>query len=160
LGRAKGVMLSQKNLASNLVDMVSMLMMYPTDKFLSVLPMHHTYECTCGMLCPLYCGSSIHFARSLKTVIDDFQIVKPSILLGVPLLYDKMFKRITKTIKEDTIKSIIVPALTKVTNIFSLMGLTEVKKKIFKELHARFGGNVRIFIAGGAAPDPQVAHWT
>jgi long-chain acyl-CoA synthetase len=157
LGRAKGVMLSQRNLASNLVDMVSMLMMYPTDRFLSVLPMHHTYECTCGMLCPLYCGSSIHFARSLKTVIDDFQIVKPTILLGVPLLYDKMFKRITKTIKEDTIKSIVVPALTKVTNIFSSIGLTEIKRKIFKELHARFGGNVRIFIAGGAAPDPQVA---
>ncbi len=157
LGRAKGVMLSQRNLSSNLVDMVSMLMMYPEDRFLSVLPMHHTYECTCGMLCPLYCGSSVHYARSLKTVIDDFQIVKPSILLGVPLLYDKMFKRITKTIKEDTIKSIIVPALTKVTNIFSSLGLTEVKKKIFKELHARFGGNVRIFIAGGAAPDPLVA---
>ena len=47
LGRAKGVMLSQKNLAANLHDMLSMLMMYPEDRFLSVLPIHHTYECTC-----------------------------------------------------------------------------------------------------------------
>lgn len=157
LGRAKGVMLSQKNLASNLTDMVSMLMMYPEDKFLSVLPMHHTYECTCGMLCPLYSGSSVHFARSLKTVTDDLNKVGPSILLGVPLLYDKMFKKISKGIKDDKVKSVIVPPLKKITNALSNLGLKDVKKKIFKELHHRFGGNIRIFIAGGAAPDPEVA---
>lgn len=157
LGRAKGVMLSQKNLASNLVDMVSMLMMHPEDKFLSVLPMHHTYECTCGMLCPLYSGSSVHFARSLKTVTEDLNNVGPSILLGVPLLYDKMFKKISKGIKDDKVKSVIVPPLQKFTSLLSNVGLKNLKKKVFKELHERFGGNIRIFIAGGAAPDPEVA---
>ncbi|MFC2139989.1 AMP-dependent synthetase/ligase [Bacteroidota bacterium] len=157
LGRAKGVMLNQKNLAANLVDMVSMLMMYPEDRFLSVLPMHHTYECTCGMLCPLYTGGSIHYARSLKTIVDDIQKVKATILLGVPLLYDKMFKRITKTIADDKVKSKIVPPLVKLTNVISKVGLKDIKKKIFKEMHEKFGGHVRIFIAGGAAPDPMVA---
>jgi long-chain acyl-CoA synthetase len=108
LGRAKGVMLSQKNLASNLVDMVSMVLITDKDRFLSVLPMHHTYECTCGML-----GRYIAGLRSLcsftKTVVDDIQKVKATILLGVPLLYDKMFKRIIKGIKENKVKSIIVP---------------------------------------------------
>ena len=66
LGRAKGVMLSQKNIASNLVAMVRMFFISPEDRFLSVLPMHHTYECTCGFLCPLYMGASAHYARSLK----------------------------------------------------------------------------------------------
>jgi long-chain acyl-CoA synthetase len=157
LGRAKGVMLSQKNLAANLFDMLSMLMMYPEDKFLSVLPMHHTYECTCGMMCPLYAGSSVHYSRSLKTVVDDLQKVKATILLGVPLLYDKMFKRISKTITEDKVKSVIVPALRKITNVTEKLGLSGVKKKVFKELHKKFGGHVRLFIAGGAAPDPMVA---
>lgn len=157
LGRAKGVMLSQKNLASNLVDMVSMVLITEKDKFLSVLPMHHTYECTCGMLCPLYCGASAHYARSLKTVVDDLQKVKATILLGVPLLYDKMFKRIIKGIKEDKVKSFIVPPLVKFTNIVSLIGFKDFKKKIFHELHEKFGGSVRLFIAGGAAPDPLVA---
>ena len=92
LGRAKGVMLTQRNLAANLVDMVSMIYIGPDDKFLSVLPIHHTYECTCGMLCPLFSGASAHYARSLKTVLDDMQKVKPTILLGVPLLFDKIFK--------------------------------------------------------------------
>jgi len=157
LGRAKGVVLSQKNLSSNLVDMVSMVLITENDRFLSVLPMHHSYECTCGMLCPLYCGASAHYARSLKTVVDDIQKVKATILLGVPLLFDKMFKRIIKGIKEDKVKSKIVPPLVKVTNLFSLIGLKEIKRKIFHELHEKFGGSVRIFIAGGAAPDPLVA---
>lgn len=157
LGRAKGVMLSQRNLASNLVDMVSMILINEKDRFLSVLPMHHTYECTCGMLCPLYSGASAHYARSLKTVVDDIQKVKATILLGVPLLYDKMFRRIIKGIKENKVKSVIVPPLVKLTNLFSYVGLKDVKKKIFSELHEKFGGAVRLFIAGGAAPDPLVA---
>lgn len=157
LGRAKGVMLTQGNLTANIVAMVSMLMMYPEDRFLSVLPTHHTYECTCGMLCPLYSGSSVHYARGLKTIVDDIQKVKATILLGVPLLYDKMFKRVSKAITEDKVKSKIVPPLLKITNIAQKFGLGGLKKKIFKEMHNRFGGHVRIFIAGGAAPDPLVA---
>lgn len=157
LGRAKGVMLSQKNLSSNLMDMVSMLMMYPEDRFLSVLPMHHTYECTCGLLCPLYCGSSVHYARSLKTVVDDLQKVKATILLAVPLLYDKMFRRIYKAIKDDKVKSVIIGPLVKATNVLEKVGWKNSKKTIFHEIHEKFGGSIRVFIAGGAAPDPLVA---
>ena len=157
LGRAKGVMLSQKNLAANLMAMTSMIKIFPEDRFLSVLPIHHTYECTCGFLCPLYAGSSAHYARSLKTVVDDLQKVKATILLGVPLLYDKMFKRIYKGIQEDKIKSKIVPPLVKLTNIADAIGWKSAKKIIFSELHNKFGGSIRLFIAGGAAPDPKVA---
>ncbi|HEX2962635.1 MAG TPA: AMP-binding protein [Ignavibacteriales bacterium] len=157
LGRAKGVMLSQKNLASNLVDMVSMLFMYPEDRFLSVLPMHHTYECTCGMLCPLYCGCSVHYARSLKTVVDDVQKVKATMLLGVPLLFDKMFKKIYKTINEKKLTSVMIRPMIVATDILEKVGWKNSKKKIFAEIHKKFGGAIRIFIAGGAAPDPEVA---
>ena len=157
LGRAKGVMLSQKNLAANLMAMTSMIEIRQNDRFLSVLPMHHTYECTCGFLCPLYSGGSAHYARSLRTVVDDLQKVKATILLGVPLLYDKMFKRIYKSIKEDKIKSKIVPPLIKITNLIANIGWEGAKRKVFKELHNQFGGSIRLFIAGGAAPDPKVA---
>ncbi|MDP4193615.1 MAG: AMP-binding protein [Bacteroidota bacterium] len=157
LGRAKGVMLSQKNICSNLMDMLSMLMIYPEDKFLSVLPMHHTYECTCGMLCPLYSGASVHYARSLRTVVDDLQNVKATILLGVPLLFDKMFNKIYKGIKEKKVTSILVGPLITVSDVLEKIGWKNSKKKIFHEIHKKFGGSVRIFIAGGAAPDPLVA---
>ncbi len=157
LGRAKGVMLSQKNLATNLMDMLSMLMMYPKDRFLSVLPIHHTYECTCGMLCPLYAGSSIHYSRSLKTVAEDMKNVNATIVLGVPLLFDKMFKKVMKAINDDKKKSFLVPKLVKITNFTQKLGVKDLKKKIFKELQDKFGGSIRIFIVGGAAADPVVA---
>jgi long-chain acyl-CoA synthetase len=157
LGRAKGVMLSQKNLTSNLIAMTSMVRITSEDRFLSVLPIHHTYECTCGFLCPLFMGSSVHYARSLKTIVDDLQKVKATIFLGVPLLFDKMFKAIYKSINEDKVKSKVVPPLVKATNLIEKAGWKNLKKKIFKELHEKFGGSIRLFIAGGAAPDPKVA---
>ncbi|HCY76621.1 MAG TPA: long-chain fatty acid--CoA ligase [Ignavibacteriales bacterium] len=157
LGRAKGVMLTQKNIASNLMAMTSMINITSEDKFLSVLPIHHKYECTCGLLCPLYAGGSAHYARSLKTVVDDLQKVKATILLGVPLLYDKMFKKIYKGIQENKLKSKIVPPLVSLTNMLQSIGWKSSKKLVFSELHEKFGGHIRLFIAGGAAPDPKVA---
>ena len=157
LGRAKGVMLSQKNLASNLMSMTKMIQINKEDRFLSVLPVHHTYECTCGFLCPLFMGSSVHYARSLKTVSEDMQKAKPTIFLGVPLLYDKLFKRVMKTIHDDKIKSKVVPPLIKIGSLAEKVGWKSLPKKIFKELHDKFGGSVRLFIVGGAAPDPKVA---
>ncbi|HEY9164668.1 MAG TPA: AMP-binding protein [Candidatus Kryptonia bacterium] len=157
LGRAKGVMLSQKNIASNLMDMVSMFGIFPTDSFLSVLPIHHTYECTCGLLCPLYGGSSVHFARSLKTIVEDLQRVKPTILLAVPLLYDKMFKAIYRGIKEKKLVAPIIRPMIRATDLLQKIGWKGSKKLVFKEIHHRFGGSIRCFIAGGAAPDPVVA---
>lgn len=157
LGRSKGVMLTQKNIASNLMAMTSMIKILPEDRFLSVLPIHHKYECTCGLLCPLFAGGSAHYARSLKTVVDDLQKVNATILLGVPLLYDKMFKKIYKGIQEDKVKSKIVPPLISITNALETIGWKSSKKVIFKELHHKFGGHIRLFIAGGAAPDPKVA---
>jgi long-chain acyl-CoA synthetase len=157
LGRAKGVMLSQKNIISNLMSMTSMIEITEYDRFLSVLPIHHTYECTCGFLCPLYKGGSVFYARSLKTIPEDLQKAKATILLGVPLLYDKMFRKIDKTINDDKIKSKVVPSLLKFTNFTERFGWKSSKKLIFKELHKQFGGEIRLFIAGAAAPDPRVA---
>ncbi len=157
LGRAKGVMISQKNIVENLMSMTSMIDINERDRFLSVLPIHHTYECTCGFLCPLYRGSSVHYAQSLKTVLEDMQKAKATILLGVPLMYDKMFRKIDKTIREDKVKSKVVPPLLKLTNFTNRIGWKSSKRVIFKELHHQFGGAIRLFIAGAAAPDPKVA---
>ncbi|MCK9209341.1 MAG: AMP-binding protein [Ignavibacteriaceae bacterium] len=157
LGRAKGVMLSQSNLVANLMSMTKMLFIYPEDKFLSVLPIHHTYECTCGFLCPIFSGASVHFARSLKTVSEDIQKVHATMLLGVPLLFEKMFRAIYKAIEKDKVKSVIMKPLISITDFAEKAGWKNSKKKIFHELHQKFGGSVRLFIAGGAAPDPKVS---
>ena len=157
LGRAKGVMLSQKNLASNLMAMTKMIKILPEDRFFGVLPIHHTYQCTCGFLCPLYSGASLHFSRSLKTISEDIQKSKATILLGAPLLYNKIYAKIIKRISENKFKSKVISPLILLTNIFRTFGWNSSKKIIFKELHNKFGGSLRLLIAGGAAPDPEVS---
>jgi long-chain acyl-CoA synthetase len=72
-------------------------------------------------------------------------------------LFDKMFKRIYKGIKEKRVASIIVPPLIKLTDVAARFGWKSAKKAVFSEIHHKFGGHIRLFIAGGAAPDPMVA---
>ncbi|MBN1447853.1 MAG: AMP-binding protein, partial [Bacteroidetes bacterium] len=137
--------------------MLQMVDILKEDRFLSVLPMHHTYECTCGFLCPLVKGASAHYARSLKTVAEDMLTVRPTILLGVPLLFDKMYRRISQAIAEKKLTAAIIRPLQTITSVLESLGVSGVRRKIFHEVHARFGGAIRILIAGGAAPDVQVA---
>ena len=157
LGRAKGVMLSQANLADNLMAMTRMIRITSEDRFLGVLPIHHTYACTCGFLCPMFAGASVHFAQSLKTIVDDLQKVHATILLAVPLLYDKMFKRVYKTIQEKKLTSMIVGPLIRAGTVAERFGWKTFRRTVFKEIHEKFGGSIRLFIAGGAAQDPLVA---
>jgi len=156
MGRAKGVMLSQRNVASNLMAMLSMIELLPTDRFLSVLPIHHTYECTCGQLCPLTVGASVHYARSLKTVLEDLQRVRATILLGVPLLYDKMYKRIVAAIEEKRVASLLIKPMSGVASLGELLGAEGLRKKLFHAVHEKFGGALRILIVGAASPSPEV----
>jgi len=157
MGRAKGVMLSQRNITANLVGMLRMIELLPEDRFLSVLPLHHTYECTCGLLCPLFSSASVHFSRSLKTVVEDLQRVRATILLAVPLLYDKMYKRITASIAENRLAATLMPSLKAAAALGEAVGLDDMRRRLFRKVHDKFGGAIRIFIAGGAAPDPEVA---
>ncbi len=157
MGRAKGVMLTQRNICTNLIDMRRLIEILSEDRFLSVLPIHHTYECTCGLLCPLSAGSSIHYARSLKTIVEDLQKVRATILLGVPLLYEKMYRRICKAIAEKKLTSALVSPLKTVSGVLETIGLKDVRKIVFSEIHKKFGGAIRLFIVGGAAVDAQVA---
>jgi long-chain acyl-CoA synthetase len=157
MGSAKGVMLSQKNIISNLRAMLQMMEIQSNDRFLSILPIHHTYECTCGMLCPLYQGASVHFARSLKTVAEDMMTVRPTIVLGVPLLYEKMYKRITAAIEEKKLTAAIINPLFSIMSALEAVGVKNLRRKIFGEVHAKFGGAIRILIVGAASPDRKVA---
>lgn len=157
MGTAKGVELTHGNIAANLMAMLRMIHILPTDRFLSILPMHHTYECTCGFLCPLHAGASVHFARSLRTVADDMLSVRPTVVLGVPLLYDKMYRRIMTAINESTASRAMVPVLAGIATLLEGVGVRDLRRKFFHQMHERFGGAIRIFIVGGAAPDPMVA---
>jgi long-chain acyl-CoA synthetase len=157
LGRAKGVMLSQKNLAVNLMAMRQMVTIYPEDRFIGVLPIHHTYQCTCGFLCTLYSGASVHFARSLKTIPEDMASSKPTVLLGAPLLYNKMYNKIMKNVSVKKSTSILFNAMMNISEVTKSFGWKNSKKILFGKVHKTLGGSMRLLIAGGAAPDPKVS---
>ena len=99
-GRAKGVCLSQRNICSNILSTYGIVKVKRSDLFFSVLPMHHTYECSLGFLLPLYSGASICFCEGLRYISDNMAEYHPSMILCVPLLLEKMYQKIIKNMQK------------------------------------------------------------
>nr|WP_094551342.1 AMP-binding protein [Petroclostridium xylanilyticum] len=154
-GLAKGVMLSHKNICANLMAMCSMLYIDEKDIFLSVLPLHHTYECTCGFLCPIYRGSTIAYSEGLRHIAKNMKEAKATMMLGVPLLFESMHKKVWQQVEKSGMASKLRTAI-KINNFLKTFGM-DFSKKLFKKIHDSLGGHIRIFISGGAGIDPMVA---
>ena len=155
-GVSKGVMLSHHNICFNLSEMCQMLYIGPKDTFLSVLPLHHAYECTCGFLCQVYRGSTVAFSEGLRYITRNMQEVHPTIINCVPLLVETMYSKIQSSIRKNGLEK-KVAAMVKLTNaIPGTKARMAAKKKIFKAVHQNFGGKLRLLISGGAAVDPKV----
>ncbi len=150
---SKAVMLSHKNICANLMDITSVLRIYDTDRFLSFLPLHHTFECTTGFLYPLSRGSSIAFCEGIRHIADNLKEYKASVMVSVPILFEGMYKKVMKTIeKKGKLKT--VQKGIKISQFLLKLGI-DIRKKLFKEIHDTLGGNIRVFVAGGAALDPE-----
>ena len=150
---SKAVMLSHKNICANLMDITSVLRIYDTDRFLSFLPLHHTFECTTGFLYPLSRGSSIVFCEGIRHIADNLKEYKASVMVSVPILFEAMYKKVMKTIeKKGKLKT--VQKGIKISQFLLKFGI-DIRKKLFKEIHDTLGGNIRVFVAGGAALDPE-----
>lgn len=154
--KSKAVMLSHRNLCANLMAMSSMTYIDKSDIFLSVLPLHHTYENTCGFLCPLYRGAAIAYCEGLRHIAKNMQEAKATIMLGVPLIFEAMYRRLWDQIsKKPEIERKLRLAL-KLSNFADKLGI-DLKRKLFAQIHNNFGGKIRLFISGAAGIDPLVA---
>ena len=153
-GVSKGVMLSHRNLCTDILIAQTYLEVCPEDVFFSVLPIHHTYECTCTMLEGMFMGASMAFCRGLKYITKDMQAVRPTFLLAVPLIYEKFYSTIQKTLKKQK-RDTLVNGLFALNRLTSKLGLN-VAKPIAAKIMAQFGGRIDMFIAGGAKVDPKV----
>lgn len=153
-GIAKGVMLSHGNIVEDLMASPTLLRVVPEDVFFSVLPIHHTYECTCGFLMPLYRGASVAYCEGLKYIVKNLSEARPTIFLGVPLIFESLYKKIwqnaKKSGKADTLKKVI--AINKWTKKIGI----DLAPVFFKQIQALFGGRMKVLICGGAAIDPDV----
>ena len=150
---SKAVALSHKNICANLMDITSVIKLVEDDRMLSFLPLHHTFECTVGFLYPISKGCSIAFCEGIRHIADNIKEYQVTAMISVPILFETMYKRVMKTIEKkgklETVKKGI-----KISN-FLLKFKIDIRKKLFKEVHDNLGGKVRLFVAGGAALDPE-----
>ena len=150
---SKAVMLSHKNICSNLKDITSVIKITEYDRFLSFLPLHHTFECTVGFLYPISRGGVIAFCEGIRHIADNIKEFQITAMISVPILFENMYKKVMKGIEKkgklETVKKGI-----KISQFLLKFGI-DIRKKLFKEIHDNLGGKARLFVAGGAALDPE-----
>jgi len=153
-GVSKGVMLSHRNIAVDLMVSPTVLKVNDWDIFFSILPLHHTYECTCGFLMPMYKGAAIAYCEGLKYITKNLEEVKPTMFLGVPVLFETLYKKIWKNVqnqgKEKMLRNVI-----KINRKTKKIGI-DLGNIFFKDIRNVFGGRMRMMICGGAAINPEV----
>ena len=151
--QSKAVMLSQKNICTNVRDIRNVFELDETDRFLSFLPLHHTFECTVGFLYPLSIGGTIIFSKGVRHIADELKNFKITAMICVPVVFEKMYDKLMKTIEEKG-KMATVKKGIKLSNCLLKVGI-DIRKKLFKEIHDNLGGCLRVMVAGGAALSPE-----
>ncbi len=150
-GNAKGVCLSQRNICSNILSTYGIVKVKRSDLFFSVLPLHHTYECTLGFLLPIYSGASIAHCEGLRYITKNLNEFHPSVILCVPLLLENMHKNIIKNMNQS------LPEKFKTTEGNPFYKLPFYLKKIVRsKVKNTLGGRLRVFIVGAAAANPEI----
>lgn len=153
-GNPKGVMLSHRNITSNIMDVCRIAYILQSDKTLSILPIHHTYECTLGMLLVLYRGASTAFCEGMKYITQNMKEAHNTVIIVVPrvleMIYDRIQKGIKSQGKEETFESIM-----KMNRRLKRVGI-DVSRTIFKKVRNELGGKLRLVVTGAAALSPQI----
>lgn len=155
--QAKGVMLCHRNLAENVNAVSKYVKIYESERFFSVLPLHHTYESSIGALLPFANGSSVAVCGGLRYIVPDMQEAKPTAMLAVPLLVENLYKKINQTIEKSG-KAGLVSSMIHVTNALKSVGI-DIKRKVFKEIYDNLGGNMRIIVSAAAPIDKKIGKW-
>jgi long-chain acyl-CoA synthetase len=155
----KGVMLTHSNLLSNALSVSEVIEAKETDRFVSVLPLHHAFEFSCGLLIPLHGGSTIHYVENLRgqEVLDTMKLARATVMLGVPRLFKLFMDGINTKLAAAGAKGRMMLAVgDRIAAALEMTGKKDVRKKIFKKVHEAFGGELRVFVSGGAALDPVI----
>ena len=171
-GEPKGVMLTHKNILSNVQSALESFPISKDDIFLSFLPLCHIFERMAGYYTGFSSGGMICYAESIETVAQNFLEVRPTILTSVPRLFERMHSKIIKNVEsQSTVKQKIfyrslkigkkVAEARKIGKLNSLLSLQHkiADKLVFSKLRERTGGRLRFFISGGAALSPELGEF-
>lgn len=153
-GNPKGVMLCHRNITTNIMDVCRVAHVLTTDKTLSILPIHHTYECTLGMLLVLYRGASTAFCEGMKYITQNMKEAQNTVIIVVPrileMINDRIQKGIEKSGKTNTFQNVMG-----VNKKLRKVGIN-LSRTIFKSIRNELGGKLRMVITGAAALSPEI----
>lgn len=152
--KSKAVMLSQKNIASNIYAMQCVEDIRPTDTNIAFLPFHHIFGSTC-LIVMLACGVRTVFPDGLKYIKQNLNEYKVTLFVGVPVLVEAIYKTIMKEIEKQGKTKLIKIAIiiSKVLLKFHI----DIRRKIFKQIIDALGGELRQVISGGAPADSKIS---
>ncbi len=149
--KSKVVALSHENICTNLMDIGSVLDVTQDDVFLSILPIHHVFECTVGFLFSLYKGAETVFCDGLRHIVENLNEYHVTVMACVPGIYERIFMMIRKKLEKQGKLEKILENEEKYKN-FSM----QKKKEVFKEIHDMLGGKIKLLISGAAALDKTI----
>ena len=153
-GDSKGVMLSHRCLAANVVSACELILYTPQDTMLSVLPIHHTYEAMAGILCPINRGATIAFCEGIKSLPACLALFKPTVMVLVPLYVETFCRRIWDTANKHGKAGKLKFGIS-LCNALATIGI-DLRGKLLAEVLGFFGGRLKFIISGGAALNPAL----
>jgi long-chain acyl-CoA synthetase len=156
-GHLKGVPLTHGNFVANILGTLNSILILPTDKFFSILPLSHVFERTAGYYIPLYSGATISYCLKLETLSQEIQEQKPTIVLAVPRLYEKIYEKIQAKANKSVVTKLIFKAAFATHKRSPFYPLFD--KLVFSKVKGNFGGNIRFFISGGASLPKKIGQF-
>ena len=150
---SKAVMLSHKNIVTNVMDIIQRFDLAEEDRLLSFLPLHHVFECTVGFLYPLSIGAAICFCEGVKHMADNIKEFEITAMISVPAVFDIIYRKVMKAIEKKG-KLATVEKGKKISQLLLKVKI-DVRKQLFKEIHESLGPKLKLVVTGGAALDPE-----
>jgi long-chain acyl-CoA synthetase len=172
-GRPKGVMLSHRNVVSNVYAVLATVPVFGRDVFLSFLPLSHTFERTVGYYLPMAVGATVVFARSIPLLMADLATVRPTALVSVPRIYERVYARLRANLDSRPVGRVLFGLAVSVRERQFESGAWKVRlsgafvralwplldRVVGARVRARFGGRLRVAVSGGA-PIPRLVSRT
>ena len=159
-GHFKGVKLSHQNIIYDILAVLKSVSVYPDDRFFSILPLSHIFERTIGYYLPLYIGSSISYSTDLARVSEEIKERRPTIVIAVPRLFEKIHEQILSNVNHSLIKKTAFNLAFRLKRSGKFKQLEKVcEKAVFSQIKAQFGGEIRFFVSGGASLPPKLGRF-
>lgn len=175
-GKPKGVMLTHNNIVANVRAVLTRVTVLPGDVFLSFLPLSHTFERTVGYYLPIATGSCVVYARSVAQIREDLKIVRPTVLVSVPRIYERFYGKLQEALAQSggverylfTLTQTIgwrqfcrrqkIPQEDGASSRFDWLISPLLQRLVARKVLAQFGGRLRFAVCGGAPLSQPVAH--